>query len=170
MSGTQSSIVKNKNSKIYNERMLSRAASVNSNGSMGPRVGIRQGLQNSEAKSMVRVALKNQRRQEKITAVEGNSIAPSTSSMDYRQQRNRVNSGVPFLRAGTGTGAGAQHEYKRTSSNLSRQGGNSINGRLSAINQSSSKKNVANQDAFVFEEELQAHACQRQLSQLSEFE
>lgn len=141
MSGTISSNVKQKASKIYNERMLSRAASVNSTNSIGAGARTRAsyaGLQNSEAKSMVRVALKNQRRNEKI-AVLGTNPTMSTAASNGttqekdRYQRLRVNSGVPFLRAGTGTGAGGgDYRNQRTASNLSRQGG-VTGGRLSTI-------------------------------------
>ena len=72
-------------------------------------------LQDSETKSLVRVALKNQRREQKVT---GNSTG--YQSMSHRggqhndvsssnrpsYNRNRVNSGVPFLRGSGGHIAG----------------------------------------------------------------
>jgi hypothetical protein len=127
MTGTVSSNVKKQSSKIYNERMLSRAGSVNSTNSIG--AGVRSGatrsiLQNSEKQSLVRVALKNQKRNEKITVTTNPSIVSNSGAQDSRYQRLRVNSGVPFLRAGAGvTGTAIDFRNQRTSSNMSRGGG-----------------------------------------------
>ena len=89
------------------------------------------------------MALKNQRRNEKIVA--NPSIVQSTGAStreNDRYQRLRVNSGVPFLRAGTGNGAGAgDFRGQRNNSNLSRGGTTTTtNGRLSTMINSSNKK------------------------------
>ena len=92
------------------------------------------------------MALKNQRRNEKIIGSTNPSIITSGNGGSTREndryQRLRVNSGVPFLRAGTGTGAGAtDFRNQRNSSNMSRGGTTTTNGRLSTmINSSSNKK------------------------------
>lgn len=96
----------------------------------------------------MRVALKNQRRNEKIVGSNNPSVIQSTQSTSNREnnnryQRLRVNSGVPFLRAGTGTGAGGNVDFRnqRNTSNMSRGGTTTTNGRLSTmLNNSSSKK------------------------------
>ena len=89
------------------------------------------------------MALKNQRRNEKIVA--NPSIVQSTGAStreNDRYQRLRVNSGVPFLRAGTGNGAGGgDFRGQRNNSNLSRGGTTTTtNGRLSTMINSSNKK------------------------------